>query len=67
MNLFTVHYVKLLPSQFGDLHSILTWLNAMATISHVLNFNVTTIQGGPLIDGGIYCTEEPSVQQYSLI
>ena len=46
---------------------ILTWLNAVATISHVLNFNATTIRGEPLIDGDVYCTEAPNVQQYSLV
>ena len=33
----------------------------VATIIHVLNFNAATIQGWPLIEGGVYCTETPSV------
>ena len=44
-------------------HTIFTWLNAAATISHLLNFTVATIQGRPLIEGGVYCTEALSVQQ----
>ena len=35
------------------------WLDAEATISH---FDVATIQGQPIIEGGIYCTEAPSMQ-----
>ena len=34
----------------------------MATINHVLNFDAATIQVQALIEGGIYCTEAPSVQ-----
>ena len=34
----------------------------MATNSHVLNFDVATIQGWSLIKGGIYCTEAPSAK-----
>ena len=33
----------------------------MATISHLFNFDAATIQGQPLIKGGIYCTEVPSM------
>ena len=33
----------------------------MATISHVLNIDVATIQGRTLIEGGVYCTEAHSV------
>ena len=43
-------------------HTVLTWLNTMATIGHILYFDVATIQGRPLIEGSIYCTEEPSVR-----
>ena len=43
-------------------HTVFTWLNATATIIHALNFNVATIQGQPLIEGGIYCTEAPNVR-----
>ena len=34
----------------------------MATISQLLNFDVATIQGRPLIKGGFHCIETLSVQ-----
>ena len=37
----------------------------LLTISHLLNFDAATVQGRPLIEGGIYCTEAPSV--YSVV
>ena len=40
---------------------VFTWLNATATISHLLNFDATTIQGQPLIEGSVYCIEAPSI------
>ena len=45
------------------------WLNAAATISHVLNLNVATIQGWPLIKGNTYCTEAHSaaIIQYRIM
>ena len=44
-----------------DSSIVLTWLNTTATISHVLNFDMATIQGWPLIEGDVYCTEAPSM------
>ena len=41
---------------------VFTSLNAVATISHLLNFDAATIQGRLLIEGGIYCTEIPSMR-----
>ena len=43
-------------------YTVFTWLNAMVTISNLLNFDVATIQGRPLIEGGVYCTEAPSMR-----
>ena len=40
------------------LHTVFTWLNAMDTINNLLNFDVATIQGRPLTESGVYCTEE---------
>ena len=33
----------------------------LLAISHFLNFDAATVQGWPLIEGSIYCTEAPSV------
>ena len=44
------------------MHTVFTWLNVVATICHVINFDAATIQGWPLIDGDIYCIEAPSVR-----
>ena len=43
-------------------HTIFTWLNAVATIVPLLNFDVATIQEWPLIEGGVYCTEALSMR-----
>ena len=49
-------------------HTAFTWLNAAATIVPVLNFDAATIQGRPLIEGGVYCTEVLSVwQQFKIV
>ena len=39
-----------------------TWLHAGAIISHVIKFDVATIQGKRLVEDGVYYTEAPSVQ-----
>ena len=36
----------------------------MAIINHIFNFDVATIQGWPLIKGGIYCTEHLACNHY---
>ena len=46
--------------------TVFTWLNATATISHVIIFDAATIQGRPLIEGGIYCTEHLACGYYSI-
>ena len=36
------------------MHTVFTWLNAMATIKHVLKFDIVTVQEWPQFDCGIY-------------
>ena len=58
-NHFT-HFVVL--HKESSSYTVFTWLNAVATIVPLLNFDAATIQGRPLIEGGVYCTEALSVQ-----
>ena len=44
------------------IHIIFTWLNAVATITHIVKLDVATIQGRLLFESGIYYTEASSVQ-----
>ena len=37
-------------------HTVFTWLNAAATIRHVLKIDAATIQRRPLFEGGVYYT-----------
>ena len=36
--------------------TVFTWLNAAATIRHVLKIDAATIQRRPLFEGGVYYT-----------
>ena len=38
---------------YHDIATVLTWLNATAAINHVLKFDVATIQGWLLFEGGL--------------
>ena len=55
-------YMLTCLSMTVHIRTVFTWLNVMITISHVLNFDAATIQGQPLIEGGIHCTEAHSLQ-----
>ena len=41
--------------------TVFTWLNAVATISNLLNFDMASTQEQPLITGDVYCTKAPSM------
>ena len=43
-------------------HTVFTWLNAVATISHIVKLDVATIQGQQLFKSNVYYTEAPSVE-----
>ena len=48
--------------KFLQEHTVFTWLNAVATITHVVKLDAPTIQGRLLFEGGVYYTEAPSMR-----
>ena len=70
IGIHSILLIKLIPvrnllykdknNHFSVCHSkiptVFTWLNAAATIRHVLKIDAATIQRRPLFEGGVYYT-----------